>query len=461
METIKKLDGVGQELRSKVKGRDDVIDSLILAIASGEHIMIQGSHGEAKSMVVRLLCEVSGLNYFYRQIHNETTVKDIVGILNPLSYKKGEIELIKTSFWSANIHFYDEFLRGRSEFLDFLMEVMQERKCSKTLEGEKELPVLSVIATTNPLTEEYNTERLDLALKDRFAIILNIEHLIGDNPEAVQEVLQRENNSKIKKIDLSVEELRAIRERSTEMEYDVDVVMTLFSRLRDKGFVFSTRFIELYRDMSRVQAVLQGHKFVESEDYFNVGVFMLNNRFEGLDYIKVRNVLDECIMSGEHKDVMKKINNALALAEEESELLIQDSIEIIADYGEDYLTFPEPLKVEYDKLMEKVDVGVSSCLKELSPEIIKKLDTERFKHHVKEYIEFRTRKTKYLKEPEYAKAKKLAEKTCKHCQIEEEELHDRRRIIITPELERIESFREVKKFEEMCAGRGIRIDIDI
>lgn len=459
METIKKLDGVRQELRSKVKGRDDVIDSLILAIASGEHILIQGSHGEAKSMVVRLLCEVSGLDYFYRQVHNETTVKDIVGILNPLSYKKGEIELIKTSFWSANLHFYDEFLRGRSEFLDFLMEVMQERKCSKTLEGERDLPILSVIATTNPLTEEYNTERLDLALKDRFAIILDIEHLIKDNPEAVQEVLQRENNSKIKKIDLSIEELRAVRERSIEMEYDVDVVMTLFSRLKDMGFVFSTRFTELYRDMSRVQAVLQGHKFIESEDYYNVGVSMLNNRFEGLDRIKVRNVLDECIMSGEHKDVMKKIDNALAV--EESELLIQDSIEIIAEYGVDYLTFPEPLKAKYDKLVEKVDVGVSSRLKELSPEIIKKLDTESFKHHVKEYIEFRTKKTKYIKKPEYAKAKKLAEKICKHCQIREEELEDRKRVIITPDLEIIESFREVKKFEEMCAERGIRIDIDI
>ncbi|MHA1827107.1 MAG: AAA family ATPase, partial [Candidatus Heimdallarchaeaceae archaeon] len=181
------------ELRRHVKGREDLIDTVILALCSNEHVLIIGKHGEAKSFLVHKLAQITSLQVHYQQVHNELTLKEVVGLLDPLSYQQGKLNLLKTRFWSANILFFDEFLRGRSEFLDFLLEVMIERKCSKTVLGEVQLPqLISVIATSNPLTEEYNTERLDLAMKDRFSFIVNVDHLIENeaNREVIKSILE-------------------------------------------------------------------------------------------------------------------------------------------------------------------------------------------------------------------------------------------------------------------------------
>ncbi|RKZ09929.1 hypothetical protein DRQ25_04695 [Candidatus Fermentibacteria bacterium] len=451
----KKLITLKKELGKSVKGRDEVIDGLLLALASQEHILIEGAPGEAKTYCVRLLCEITNLDFFYRQIHNETVVKDIVGILNPLSYQRGEIELIETGFWKADILFFDEFLRGRSEFLDFLLEVMQERKCSKTLAGERNLPVLSVIATTNPLTEDYNTERLDLALKDRFAIILSMDHLIKDNPEAVEEVLSNPDNTH-RNIRITAGEIKDIRENAATVKYDTEIILTMFRMLRDEGFVFSTRFIKLYRDLCRIMAAVNGRNQVSDEDYDNVGRLMLNNRFDTLDSKKIDAVMDECIVNEEHRNLVKRIDNIMP---EEGEVFVQECVEILNEYRDEYPTLPKNLQHKYSMLEDKLDEEITLYLKYLPPQVIQSLDTEKLRHHIDEYLEYHTRKTKMLLKTEYDKASEIARKTCKNCELHYETKGDRTKIIITPNLSKPKSFQEIRKFESMCSQKNIRLDI--
>ena len=452
---ILKLEGLKGDLNHAVKGREEMVEGLILALASQEHILVKGEHGEAKSMIVKLLCDATELKYCYRQIHNETTVKDIVGILNPIAYRKGEIELLKTEFWDAHILFLDEFLRGRSEFLDFMMEVMQERKCSKTLLGEQPVAVLSTIATTNPLSEEYNTERLDLALQDRFAIILNIEHLIRDNPDAVREVLDSENG-KVTKINLNVGELRGIRENSKQIPHDSGIIMAIFTRLKEEGFIFSTRFTKQYRDICKVRACLHSHKRVEDEDYFHVGLLMLNNRFDGLCRLTVTQVLDDCIMSQEYKELIMNIGEMDTL---DGETLIQEGVEIINKYGAGYAEFPKLLQGRYDDLLDRIDEEMAVCLDSLSPNMMQTLDVEKLKHHIKDYVEQHTKKTKRLVKVDYEKALKVAEKVCANCIIEQETFNDRMKLTIKPDIDKPMSFSEIKRFESICSERNIKLDI--
>ncbi|HHE65771.1 MAG TPA: MoxR family ATPase, partial [Bacteroidetes bacterium] len=227
--TIKKLEQLKKELKKVVKGRDKLIDALVLGIASNQHVLLIGKHGEAKSYLVENLAKATGLNYFASQIHQETIVKDIVGLLNPVKYREGEIDILKTKFWNSEILFFDEFLRGRSEFLDFLLEVMVERKTSKTLLGETKLPVISVIATSNPLTEEYNTERMDLALKDRFFAIISIDHLIADeaNANTIHDILLN-NATEVENVGLTRDELISFSEEAKKVDIDIDAVIEIF-----------------------------------------------------------------------------------------------------------------------------------------------------------------------------------------------------------------------------------------
>ena len=250
--TINKLKELEKQLNGLIIGRENVSKALVLALASNSHMLILGKHGEAKSYIVDKLCKITKLNYYYKQFHNETQLKDVVGVLNPIEFQKGKLDLLKTKFWDSNILFIDEFLRGRSECLDFLMEVLVERKCSKTILGEVNLPIVSCICTSNPLTDEYNTERMDLALKDRFSFIIYLKHLIEDKPELLKEVIKT-NNGHLTDIKFDYDELIELRKEAVEkVNVDADFISELFQKLRDYGFLFSSRFIKNYAQIVKV-----------------------------------------------------------------------------------------------------------------------------------------------------------------------------------------------------------------
>lgn len=445
-ETIKKLKQIKEELKSHVIGRDEIIDGLVLTLSTNEHALLLGSHGEAKSMLVKLLCDITELNYYQKQFHNEMTLKDVVGILNPIAYQNGKLDLLKTDFWNCNILYIDEFLRGRTECLDFLLEVMQERICSKTVLGTVNLPLLSVICTSNPLTEEYNTERLDLALKDRFTFIFNINHLIQDKPEDIIKVLELSENH-LKKIPLKPEELKDIRRKALgTVKVDNKFIFELFSKLKAEGFIFSTRFIRKYSEICRVNAHINDRDKCIEDDYLFISHLMLRNRFEGLAPEKIDLILDEVLVLVGYKDLIDKINELNTL--DNPKLFIEKTIEILEETREDYPEYPEKLKKAIDVLRDKLKETLLNNIETLTPTIIKKLDTEEFKKIIKTFVTTNTVQTKFLKGVQLDKAQKVCSSLAKNCTVKEDIADDYKKLIIEPNIDKLESFKEIDKLKQ-------------
>lgn len=440
---MQKIKEIEKELNTHIIGREEAVKTLLLALGSQEHILIIGKHGEAKSLMADLITKITKLKSYSKQLHNETTLKEILGMLNPIEYQKGKLDLIKTDFWDCNIAYFDEFLRARSEFLDFLLEIMIERRCSKTVLGNVDLPLLSVIAVSNPLTEEYNTERLDLALKDRFSFIINFNHLIEDKIEDIPKVLDLKEND-YKQIPISVKELTDIRENALDtVKVDKKFVFELFSKLKSDGFVFSTRFIRKYAEICRVNAYINDRKECKEEDYLFVSSVMLRNRFEGLSLEKIDNVLDEVLVLVGYKDLIDKINDLNTV--DNPKVFIEKSIEIIDDTKEEYPEFPEKLKKVIDVLRDRLKEALLNNIDTITPTIVKKLDTEEFKKIVSTFIKTNTVQTKYKKDKELDKAKKLINSIAKNCNITEDKADDYTRIIVEPKIDEIKSFKEIER----------------
>lgn len=459
--TPDKLKILREELKKTVLGREEIIDGLVLAIASSEHCMIEGVHGEAKTYLVKTLCDLTNLDSFFYQGHNESTVKDIIGILNPVDYQKGKLSLLKTDFWKANIIYIDEILRMRTECIDMMLEVMIERQFSKSIIGKQSLPVVSVIATTNPQTDFYNVERLDLAMKDRFSFIFNIKHLIEERPEILQKVLELDNGDyvvksehKVKKIEITRDELIELRKDAFEnVKADAKFISDLFLKFKEQGFVFSARFVKRYMQICKINAYINSRKEVKEEDLLNVANLMLINRYEQLDKKKIEDTMDDVLILNTYKDTMDKIEK-IRNSKENVEAFIENAVDILEETKADYPEFPKKMKETIDMLRKDVGEVVSSNLLSIKPTIMKKLDTEEFKHLIEEFIKTSRIETAYLMSDKVVMAENIL-KNVKFCKIFESPQGEYKKFIISPVLNKHASFTEIVKLKEDLQKAGI------
>lgn len=407
--TIRKLRRLSTSLKKAVFGRDKMVDALVLSLATNQHILIIGTHGEAKSFVARKLAEYSGLNAYITQLHNETQKKDILGMIDPVKFNKGEYGLIKTSFWDAHVHFYDEFLRGRTEFIDILLEVLQERKCSKTVLGEQDLPVVSVICTSNPLTDDYNTERLDLALKDRFNVILEVDHLIGNAPAQVKRVLDDHDEDDLGDghVKLTIEELRAVpRYARRHVSVSTGIIKDLFDVLHRDNYDFSTRFIKRFKETVQVYSMLLGRNQTVEKDYYEVAHLLLANRQNGLTPVKIRDAVSEALAYLEFDGFNDSIDK---LKPKKGYDYVKKYVDLAHDNMGITDALPQKLQKKWNGMKEQFKTEFRYATKDVARDfkLLEKMQTEAFREFLEQLAEDRSVKTPYLAEDVAKKFKEI------------------------------------------------------
>lgn len=280
-------------LNSRIYGRKEMVKSVILSLLNKENVLIQGKHGEGKSFITHLIADHTNLNCFYKQIHNQTTLQDILGVIDPIKFKNGMLDLIKTRFWTANFMFYDECLRN-SDLLDFLLEVMVEHKCSKTILGEVNLnDLISVIATTNPTTEEYHTEKLDLAMLDRFGYIVNLNHLIEEDMESFKKVVRDINenqNNDVTKVEFDIETMKGMIEaiRQIPIPNEIYGLMDNFAlNCYEAKIDYSTRMAQKLKKTLQTLAMYSGKESPDIEDFKSSVEMIFKNRIPRETYDKL------------------------------------------------------------------------------------------------------------------------------------------------------------------------------
>ncbi len=167
------------EVGKVIIGQQSVIDHCLIAIFTGNHILIEGVPGVAKTLLVRTLARVLGAEFSRIQFTPDLMPSDITGT-NIFNLQEGAFHLVKgpifTSFLLA-----DEINRAPAKTQSALLQAMQERQV--TIDGvTHQLPdSFTVFATQNPIEYE-GTYPLPEAQKDRF--LLRVEM---DYPEETEE----------------------------------------------------------------------------------------------------------------------------------------------------------------------------------------------------------------------------------------------------------------------------------
>ncbi|MFT5049724.1 MAG: MoxR-like ATPase [Chlamydiales bacterium] len=154
-------------LAEVIVGQGELIESLLVGVLTGGHILLEGVPGLAKSLAVSSLAQALQGSYARVQFTPDLLPSDLVGT-EIYDARAGSFTVRKGPVF-ANFILADEINRAPAKVQSALLESMQERQVS--IGGETfDLPrPFLVLATQNPLEQE-GTYPLPEAQLDRFAL---------------------------------------------------------------------------------------------------------------------------------------------------------------------------------------------------------------------------------------------------------------------------------------------------
>src|SRR5436305_1757763 len=194
-------------------GQHEVIERALIAIFTGNHALIEGVPGVAKTLLARTLAAVLGCEFKRIQFTPDLMPADITGT-NVFNLQRNEFSLVKGPLFTTFL-LADEINRAPAKTQSALLQAMQERTVTIDRETHRLSPNFTVFATQNPIESE-GTYPLPEAQKDRFMlkipmtwperddeVALAHRTLGADSPEAVLgrgEVLQRLSQTAIQEM---------------------------------------------------------------------------------------------------------------------------------------------------------------------------------------------------------------------------------------------------------------------
>jgi len=275
------------ETAKVIIGQNDVIEKALIAIFTGNHALIEGVPGVAKTLLVRTFAHVLGCEFARIQFTPDLMPADITGT-NVFNLQRNEFSLIKgpifTSFLLA-----DEINRAPAKTQSALLQAMQERVVTIDRDTHALSPNFTVFATQNPIEYE-GTYPLPEAQKDRFMLKITMK-----TPERAEELslaqrtMTKEapeallNNGAVQAV-IEAEDLVQLREqlglivmRDELIAYLVDIVRA--TRQHESVLVGAgPRATQSLIMASRAYAALSGRDFVTPDDIKFMALPVLEHR---------------------------------------------------------------------------------------------------------------------------------------------------------------------------------------
>ena len=159
------VERIRSEVAKVIVGQEKLVDRLILAMATGGHILLEGVPGLAKTLSVNTLAKTLGLEFRRISFTPDLLPADVVGTLI-YSPKTGEFTPKKGPVFT-NLLLADEINRAPAKVQSALLESMQERQVTIGDETYRLPSPFLVLATQNPIEQE-GTYPLPEAQVDRF-----------------------------------------------------------------------------------------------------------------------------------------------------------------------------------------------------------------------------------------------------------------------------------------------------
>jgi MoxR-like ATPase len=162
---------VAENVRRAVEVRDEVLESVLVAVAAEGHVLVEDLPGVGKTTLARALARSLDVAFARVQGTADLLPADLVGT-NVFNQREGRFEFRPGPVF-ANIVLVDEINRASPKTQSGLLECMAERHVTVDLQTHELARPFVVLATQNPIELE-GTYPLPEAQVDRFMVRVSL-----------------------------------------------------------------------------------------------------------------------------------------------------------------------------------------------------------------------------------------------------------------------------------------------
>jgi MoxR-like ATPase len=296
-----RLGQLGRALEARFLGKDEVIRLLLIATLAGEHAVLIGPPGTAKSALIRTFARMLHASYFEYLLTRFTEPNEIFGPVDIGAFREGRYERRTEGMLpTAEIVFLDEVFKSNSAILNALLTLLNERRYTSGGQVMK-CPLLSAFGASN----EVPGDETLTAIYDRF--ILRIRN---DNLDAYhfQDLLQKGLDNEIAQLTdapvhtlVTAKELaevqRGLLSRTKFGEEFFSQYKSLVFQIRAEGVSLSDRRVVKLLKLFAASAYLDGRPTPDTSD-----LFVLKHVWNSEDQAQILDSLVTPVLEAYHRE---------------------------------------------------------------------------------------------------------------------------------------------------------------
>ena len=248
-------------LATRFPERREVIDGALAAILAGEHVLLLGPPGTAKSALARAIAQAFGGTYFERLLTKFSTPEELFGAISLKALEQDRFARVTTGkLPEAEFAFVDEVFKANSAILNSLLSLVNERVFHN--DGQPvACPLVTMFGASNELPEGRDLE----ALFDRFLLRFDVDYLLRPaNLKLVLTAPEPLAAPAMKMADLKKAQAEVAKVAVTDET--IEALIQIRDACKAEGIIASDRRWKKSLKLAQAAAYMAGEKKTSPED---------------------------------------------------------------------------------------------------------------------------------------------------------------------------------------------------